>query len=165
MGSIYQGATLVVVWLGTSLHRGSDGVTHLEHLATGTIELPPMQSIFDGKKGILPSVVGIDAEALFDAYVGAASITMSQWFRRAWVVQELCWARNVVFAMNEVEMSTKVVMKAFDIAQEYFNMVDNLPPGDDMDTNTRMGARYGPVLAPQIQHGMCRIVCLVRSSN
>jgi hypothetical protein len=91
---------------------------------------------------------------------------MLQWFRRAWVVQELCWARNVVFAVNEMEMNIKAVVKTFDIAQEYLNMFDNMTSGgDDEDRATRMGARYGPVWAPQIQHGMCRVVYSIVSAS
>lgn len=155
MGHIYQGASLVVVWLGTSWHSGSDGIPHLEYLANSNIELPPLHSIFDGNKVVLPHGLDIDAKAVYEAYASAASIVMSQWFRRTWVIQELCWAKKVVFAMNEVEISVKAIVKTFDIAQDYATHVDNMASSDDYDDlDPRVGAKYIPVWAPHIQHGI-----------
>ncbi|KAF2035397.1 hypothetical protein EK21DRAFT_84468 [Setomelanomma holmii] len=150
MGHIYQGASQVVVWLGASGRDVADSIAHLENLAANNIDAPPI-NFDDNDTEVAPqSNPKPDENAVDGVRAVATSVVMSQWFRRTWVVQELCWAKNVVFAMDNSEMSIKSIVKAFEMAQGYFASMNGAPSSNDEISHAI--TRFGRVLAPQIQH-------------
>jgi len=154
MGQIYKRASEVVVWLGATSMDVADPVAYLEHLTTNTLDMAPL-SISDLKA---VDGDGMNAEQLirFRVTLVALSIVMSQWFRRTWVIQELCWANNVVFAVGNAQMSIQCVAKAFGVAKRTIAAIAK----DPEVRNTRWVAEtnildeIGRVWAPQLQHGM-----------
>lgn len=161
MGQIYKRASQVVVWLGASGEDLTKSAAYLDHLTTNGLNIPPVS--FSG----LEDIVGENDERLipFNAICVAVSIIMSQWFRRTWVIQELCWAKNVVFAMGNAELSIKCVVKAFDVArsamaamaQSAMNfMKKNLVTDYDVRwlAMAAILKSLSRVWTPQVQHGM-----------
>ncbi|KAH7414564.1 heterokaryon incompatibility protein-domain-containing protein [Phaeosphaeria sp. MPI-PUGE-AT-0046c] len=113
MGQIYKSASQVVVWLGATGADLTDSVAYLDYLTIHTLDLPPIPL------GKMVDIVEETDERLvpYKAMGVAISIIMSQWFRRTWVVQELCWAKEVVFMKENEEISIQCVGKAFNVAQ------------------------------------------------
>ncbi|KAF2730056.1 hypothetical protein EJ04DRAFT_587256 [Polyplosphaeria fusca] len=145
MDIIYQAAELVVVWLGSSFHSGVEGIPHLEHLLEHGIKIPLFLSMFVHDKAIVSLDLGIGAKAVHQAY----------WFKQVWVVQELCWAKSVVFMMNETEMSSEVILKSFELIQGQIEHIHTM--AEDWDGNSddlamigfgEFGTAYDPILFP-----------------
>lgn len=96
MGRIYHQAENVLVWLGACPAPVSVGMKKLKSLSESqTVELSKSDTLAS-----LPS--------------GMASIYLvsRRWFRRLWVVQELCLARRVSFLLGEHDMDTATVLNA-----------------------------------------------------
>lgn len=145
MYRIFHTAQIVVVWLGKKRDEEAEGIPHIEHMARHRVNLPPRDYFASDGRITVPEFLGLDALAAFDAFVSARGLLFSQWFRRTWVVQELCLARRVVFAMNEYEMSLQTVQKGFEIAHALFS---------DADFAGMSAHRYTSIWFPQIQNGM-----------
>jgi hypothetical protein len=154
MGQIYKRASQVVVWLGASGTDLTNSVAYLDHLTTNALDMPPVS--FSN----LEDIVGENDERLvpLNAIRVAVSIIMSQWFRRTWVIQELCWAKKVVFAMGNAEMSIQCVVKAFEVAQSAMTAMKKDPENDHDDVGWLAIASIlkslSRVWTPQVQHGM-----------
>jgi hypothetical protein len=159
MGQIYKRASQVVVWLGTSGEDLTKSVAYLEHLTTNALDIPIVSFSDD--------LVGVNDERLipYNAMVVAVSIVMSQWFRRTWVIQEFCWAKEVVFAMGNAELSIQCVVKAFDIARSVMAAIAQstvTAAKKDLEDHHNAGwsaiatilESLSRVWTPQVQHGM-----------
>jgi hypothetical protein len=92
-------------------------------------------------------------------------------FIRTWVVQELCWAKQVVYLIGETEISVDSIVKSFEVAEEFVRPLDHsfenlmssiLGPllADGKDQHGKFwflrnwGSKFGPVWMPQIFYGM-----------
>ena len=163
MGEIYKRASQVVVWLGTSGEDLTRSVEYLDHLTTNALDIPPV-SFSD-----LNDLVGENDDRLipYNAIYVAISIIMSQWFRRIWVIQELCWAKRVVFAIGNAELSIQCVVKAFHVArtamaaaaQSAMTVFKKHPDNDQgivWFAITAILKSLSRVWTPQVQHGMFR---------
>ncbi|CAN9468784.1 unnamed protein product [Alternaria alternata] len=179
MGQIYREAESVVVWLGQMSKLSEycmlifDGLTDQE--------TTPSAEEWNGSEDQMISTgatAGIPAWVYKFAILGAATITWSQWyaifiaerivgFVRTWVVQELCWAKEVVYLIGEKEMSTDIIVKSFEVAEEFVRSLDHsfenlmsssLGPllADGKDEHGKFwflrnwGSKFGPVWTPQI---------------
>jgi hypothetical protein len=161
MGQIYKHASQVVVWLGTSGEDLTKSVAYLDHLTTNALNIPPV--LFSD----LNDLVGENDERLipYNAITVAVSIILSQWFRRTWVIQELCWANEVVFAMGNAELSIQCVVKAFDVARSAMAAIAQsamTATKKDLENHHDVGwsalasilESLSRVWTPQVQHGM-----------
>jgi hypothetical protein len=169
MGEIYKRASQVVVWLGASGEDLTRSVAYLDHLTTNALNMPLV--VFSG----FNDLVGENDERLipYNAMYVAISIVMSQWFRRTWVIQELCWAKKVVFAMGNAELSIQCVVKAFDVARTAMAVLVQgamefmkKDPENDYDVCwlaiTAILKSLSRVWTPQVQYGMFTILCSLR---
>jgi hypothetical protein len=155
MAQIYERASQVLVRLGATSMNVVDPVAYLEHLTTNALDMAPV-SVADilnyGDKTNEEQSIRIRATWV------ALSIAMSPWFRRTWVVQELCWAKKVIFLVGNAQMSIQCVMKAFDVAKSTITAIAKHPKIRNIPwvlvTNIVDGV--GRVWAPQLQYGMLR---------
>jgi hypothetical protein len=86
-------------------------------------------------------------------------------------MQELCWAKHVVYIIGEVEISTDGIFKSFEMAREFVHSLDHsfepvvssifgpmLDRGNEDDDKFRKfrnwGSTFGPIWSPQIFYGM-----------
>ena len=161
MGAIYKRASQVVVWLGASGEDLTISIAYLDHLTPNALDIPPV-SFSD-----LNDIVRENDERLipYKAIYVAVSIIMSQWFRRTWVIQELCWAKKVFFAMGNAVLSIQCVVKAFDVAQTTMaaavqSAMTETKKDAENDQNIGWFAiaailkSLSRVWTPQVQHGM-----------
>lgn len=110
MQRIYSSAKLVTVWLGTTF---MDNIRSLEHIAALGIDLSRIKIQGQDKdKIIVPLDSGVDARDVYCAYLAAYSVISCQWFRRVWVVQELCLAQNVIYMIGDHEISKNALLTA-----------------------------------------------------
>jgi hypothetical protein len=109
MGRIYRSAKRVFVWLGASSPSQLDGIDHLQTLSQVKGGLPEMPDIF-AKKIHMPPTIGINANELLDAWMSAIIIITCQWFQRVWVIQEFFLAKEVIFAIEDKEMSSQAIV-------------------------------------------------------
>ncbi len=155
MNSIYHAADIVFVWLGTSSRLVRDGVPYLEDVAQRKIEVPPLPSFWDEHNHELRADMSPDVEIMFQAYPVSISIASREWFKRVWVVQELCWAQNVRFLLAEAEMSPDAVATTFRITQSLLGLPDT-HAGSYKGFPSRIrrfGVKHGPIWAPQYDSG------------
>ena len=149
--------------MGASGEDLTRSVAYLDHLTTNALNIPPV-SFSD-----LNDLVGKNDERLipYNAIYVAVSVVMSQWFRRTWVIQELCWAKRVVFAIGNAELSIQCVVKAFDVARtamaaaaQSAMTVYKKHPDSDHDIGwfaiAAVLKSLSRVWTPQVQHGMFR---------
>jgi hypothetical protein len=95
-------------------------------------------------------------------------------FKRTWVVQELCWARDVVYLIGEAELSTNGIVKSFEMAKDFvhsldhsfdhtmsylfkFILIDKHDDDEDFPMMKNWGSKYGPIWFPQILYGTWNI--------
>jgi hypothetical protein len=153
MGQIYQRANQVLVWLGATGTDQADPVAYPEHLTTNALDMAPV-SVSDMKND--GNGMNEEQSIRFRVTLLALSIVMSQWFRRTWVVQELCWAKKVVFVVGNAQMSIQCLKKAFDIAKSTIATIGKYP--EIRNTRwvivTTILDEMGRVWAPQLQYGM-----------
>jgi len=91
MRDIYAAAKCVLVWLGNG------NLTQVDELALWTYLISPYDrnnTAFDGIRGF-----GGVGDTLF------GRVLQSSWFERAWVVQEVCFARKVLFLCGAIGIS------------------------------------------------------------
>lgn len=156
MGRIYQGAEKVVVWLGAGSYSVAQGIPYLESLASRGVDRSSLWTLEERARQDSSSSSDEDAVAYRRAQRSAWSIAESQWFRRTWVVQELCWARNVVFAIGEADMSFRAVMLSFSITQfsgDVGNRVEAAAKNKDWLGSTGVDAMLMQTLHPHIKYG------------
>ncbi|RDW56835.1 hypothetical protein BP5796_12902 [Coleophoma crateriformis] len=96
MDKIYKSAQSVVVWLGTCSLWAS---LQMRNLAT----LPA-----DNTSGNVKEGSRADSELNFIM----THILQRRWFKRVWVVQELCLARQVVFVLGEYDFQPENILHA-----------------------------------------------------
>lgn len=154
MGRIYQAAEMVVVWLGKSTPLYTLGISDIQHMVDNNIPFNPVRDptpLKSNKKGETSlSVPGLSQTAVEKMCRSALLIVLNQWFRRIWVIQEFCWARDVVFALDKMELSTETVLKAFEIAEKLLHV-------QDFRGGTIIPVQFLqvlPVYFPQVQNGM-----------
>ncbi|CAI6339250.1 unnamed protein product [Periconia digitata] len=154
MGRIYQAAEMVVVWLGKSTPLYTLGISDIQHLVDNKIEFDPVRDTsHEKKKGESSiSVPGLSQAAVEKMCRSALLIVLNQWFRRIWVIQEFCWAKDVVFVLDRMELSTETVLKAFEIVEKLLHV-------QDFRGGTIIPVQFLqvlPVYFPQIQNATLR---------
>ncbi|KAF7676069.1 hypothetical protein GT037_005574 [Alternaria burnsii] len=168
MGRIYREAESVVVWLG-QMSKLSEMSIAVFAGSTDRASMPPAEYWNCREDQIISTgtTAGIPAKYYRFAILGAATVTWSQWFIRTWVVQELCWAKQVVYLIGETEISVDSIVKSFEVAEEFVRSLDhsfeNLmssilgpPLADGKDEHGKFrflrnwGSKFGPVWMPQI---------------
>lgn len=111
--------------------------------------------MYDENKVVVPPSLGIEAKTLYNGVQAAAAISMCQWFKRLWVLQEFCFAKQVIFAIDNKEMDIQVITTGFNLVQDVYGVFleKELAYGDDDSIYKNIGSKYAPILAPQIQDG------------
>ncbi|KAI1495885.1 heterokaryon incompatibility protein-domain-containing protein [Biscogniauxia marginata] len=107
MGRIYRSAELVTVWLGTCPSFLSPGMKQLESLVgkdPSEIDVGPKKArLFERPFG---------DTTLGKTILAAVYLLSRRWFRRVWVIQEVCLAINVMFILGEHRMSEQALIAA-----------------------------------------------------
>ncbi|KAH7014503.1 heterokaryon incompatibility protein-domain-containing protein [Microdochium trichocladiopsis] len=107
MGRIYQSAQLVVVWLGPFTGLAERGLKTFEELAQSGEPLPenPMYNTAIG-------ATAAEDWKMNSAAMAAYHLTQRSYFKRVWVVQELCLAREVTYLHGKHEISLSTLLAA-----------------------------------------------------
>ncbi|KAH7024524.1 heterokaryon incompatibility protein-domain-containing protein [Microdochium trichocladiopsis] len=117
MGRIYHQAQLVVVWLGDLNKQWAKGLQLLEDVAASKRPLPPdsvlMRLPMNGGKFLPPIESPADMKEFFTMFATATHLICRPYFRRVWVVQELCLARKVVYLHGEYEVTPEALQTAW----------------------------------------------------
>lgn len=117
MGEIYQQARLVVVWLGDMTEKQAAGLQGLEDVAAFRKPMPPgpMDVLMMRKERPTTSSAHSRAEIeqFADMVTTAIHLIMRPWFRRVWVVQELCLARKAVYLHGQHEITPEALLTAW----------------------------------------------------
>ena len=100
MGRIYQSAQLVVVWLGTISKIAEKGLKTLQEIAHSDETLIPNPLWASSSGNGLNEEKKIELAALTAFHLASRS-----YFKRVWVVQELCLARKVIYLHGKHEIS------------------------------------------------------------
>lgn len=108
MGRIYKCAEIVTVWLGTCPHALSPAVARLEQLR-GSI---PRDFRLNH---VLPNSKDPGALAL---YTAAHYLLQRRYFRRLWVLQELCLAKNIEGYLGKHSISPETLGKTAEWARK-----------------------------------------------
>ena len=102
------------------------------------------------------SRLDVDSKEYDEALMSALSIAMSQWFRRTWVVQEFCWAQDVIFAIGEATLTLEAIVLSFKMIQA-LPIFNNLPEAIDKDQSRaefpNPFIKYSSIWVPQVQYG------------
>jgi len=106
MGSIYMNAQFVSVWLGTN----EDSAIPAFRLAR---ELTDMHALGDTPRDSRPSV----------QWDSLSRLTHHAWFTRAWVVQEVVFARRVTFHCGGESIAWDDLQDAIGIFNKYFHHI------------------------------------------
>lgn len=105
MDRIYRSAQLVVVWLGPFPDVGEKGLKTLEKLAHSGEPLPD--------NPLYATKVGVGAAEdwrLESAALMAFHLAYRSYFKRVWVVQELCLAREAIYLHGKHEISLETLL-------------------------------------------------------
>jgi hypothetical protein len=191
MGRIYQEAESVVVWLGQTSRLSAMCIALIAEMEDeAAVALPVGSACHEDK--IIPTskTAGIDAKYYKFVIIGAAAVTLSKWYVlstpvpfmghtltsyiytqvRTWVVQELCWAKDVVHLIGEAEVSADSIVKIFEVAKEFVRSLDHslenvinsvlrLTLADETESYGKLGlvrnwgSKFGPMWVPQIFFG------------
>ncbi|KAF9775869.1 hypothetical protein IL306_006001 [Fusarium sp. DS 682] len=108
MNRIYSSATQVTIWLGTCPHVFSPGVTNLVQMI---------------KTGLPEITEAAESDDFFYKRVGTTSlwhlvlcvffIVTRKWFKRLWVLQELCLAKEAIFLLGDYKFEANDISVAF----------------------------------------------------
>lgn len=108
MDRIYSGADKVTVWLGACPQMLSRGAGQLEKMKG---DLPPLNNTAP----LFQAALGESNEG---AVVSAALyLVQRRYFRRLWVLQELCLAKNIELYFGEHRMSSETLVGIIQWAQ------------------------------------------------
>jgi hypothetical protein len=109
MGDIYAAARCVLVWLGNGNLNHAGELALLSHLA----------SPFNHNNSTLGDIGGFGGVGndLF------GWVLRSHWFERAWIVQELCFARKVLFLCGAVGMSLPFLKDYMEMRRKDYNSI------------------------------------------
>jgi hypothetical protein len=139
MQRIYSSAKLVMVWLGTTF---MDDIRSLEHVAALGIDLSRIRiQGQDTDKIIVPLDSGVDAKDVYCAYLASYSVISCQWFKRVWVVQELCLAQNVIYMIGDHEISINALLTALRLFPQAGHLFSE--KGFDVIFSERVGKLWG----------------------
>nr|RBQ94015.1 hypothetical protein FVER53263_09999 [Fusarium verticillioides] len=108
MNRIYSSASQVTIWLGTCPHVFAPGVANL-------IEMT--------KSGLPEIIEAAEAKDFYYTRVGTTSlwhlvlcvffIVTRKWFKRLWVLQELCLAKEAIFLLGDYKLEADDISVAF----------------------------------------------------
>lgn len=119
MGRIYESAAKVVIWLGemptllrpgmqrvsmnyrTNTQNAQPGILHSEH----AVELFKGKSLLDDFKDL-------------ECIMAGAYLLTRRWFRRLWIVQEKCLARQSEFILGDCHFETEVITSTIHLFQQ-----------------------------------------------
>ncbi|KAH7240718.1 heterokaryon incompatibility protein-domain-containing protein [Fusarium redolens] len=108
MNRIYSSASQVTIWLGTCPHVFSPGVANLVQMTkTG---LPEITEAAESKDFYYKRV---GTTSLWHLVLCVFFIVTRKWFKRLWVLQELCLAKEAIFLLGEYRFEADDISIAF----------------------------------------------------
>lgn len=156
MRRIYETANLVIVWLGSTSPDRTTGVDSLEKIAKLGFDVIQAGAGLKNGRYIVPSGLGIDAEELYYACGTAISLASCQWFRRVWVVQELCLAQTVIFKIGDAEMTCGALVSGFNLLRNMKKFT--IDEGDEENIFKAFARRYAGIWGSHLLNGKWRSV-------
>jgi hypothetical protein len=111
MSHIYSGATRVIVWLGDEDPDTGSALEMISHCANA-FELsndPSKRLDVDSNHNHLPHGISSLSDPRWKAL---GNFLLRPWFKRAWVVQEVALANEVIFHCGTITISWEQVLKA-----------------------------------------------------
>lgn len=140
MGQIYKQASTVTIWLGTISATHANSLLDLARLAA--------KESNETSSGVLARAS--DRNQMRSQVLGASiAVVMSQWFKRVWVIQELCCARHVSYLMDGVELKKESLLLAF---QSIHEMATEMGAVGSHDQEMHLYHTFGRIIVPQISH-------------
>lgn len=152
MQRIYGSAKLVIVWLGTTF---MEDIRSLEHVAASGIDLSKIKihdQHEDYDKIFVSPDSRVNARDIYFAFLATYSVLSCQWFRRVWVVQELCLAQNVLYMIGDHEISINALLTALRL----FPQAGRLLGGGPLDEI--FSGLFGKVWASHLHNGTLTIL-------
>ncbi|EWY85773.1 hypothetical protein FOYG_12880 [Fusarium oxysporum NRRL 32931] len=108
MNRIYSSASQVTIWLGTCPHVFSPGVANLIQMTkTG---LPEITEAAESKDFYYTRV---GTTSLWHLVLCVFFIVTRKWFKRLWVLQELCLAKEAIFLLGDYRFEADDISVAF----------------------------------------------------
>jgi hypothetical protein len=108
MDQIYSSAAQVTIWLGTCPQIFAPGVENLVSLAKTGFPPEPKDII---SKRFIYSRVG--TTSVWHLVLCIVFLVTRKWFKRLWVLQELCLARQATFFLGEYQFEAEDISAAF----------------------------------------------------
>ncbi|KAF4333589.1 heterokaryon incompatibility 6 OR allele [Fusarium beomiforme] len=108
MHRIYSSATQVTVWLGTCPHVFSPGVANLVQMTKAG--LPEITKTAETKDFY---EIRVGTTSLWHLLLCVFFIVTRKWFKRLWVLQELCLAKEAIFLLGDHVFEADDISVAF----------------------------------------------------
>ncbi|CZR66833.1 uncharacterized protein PAC_16734 [Phialocephala subalpina] len=110
MGSIYNNAREVIVWLGPSSPNSDLALQTLKLIGEGNT-YDPDEMTNKTKPGSWPNTLGNNTEVLIshkESWFAVKDILTREWFSRLWVFQEIVLARKATLVVGEKSLDWKI---------------------------------------------------------
>ncbi|RBQ67787.1 hypothetical protein FVER14953_09999 [Fusarium verticillioides] len=108
MNRIYSSASQVTIWLGTCPHVFAPGVANLIEMTKSG--LPEITEAAESKDFYYTRV---GTTSLWHLVLCVFFIVTRKWFKRLWVLQELCLAKEAIFLLGDYKLEADDISVAF----------------------------------------------------
>ncbi|KAL8978226.1 MAG: hypothetical protein Q9205_006144 [Flavoplaca limonia] len=136
MGSIYEAAQNVVIWLGGEDEFTNDALAAMKALSVIPRERHPEVKLADWyNQGTVLRRLGVQTNITPYMWLGLVAFLNRPWFSRVWVVQEVSLARDAVVVQTK-DTSLVNVVKCYQFPNGYHLARSDL---DELRTNVSIG--------------------------
>ncbi|KAM0189059.1 hypothetical protein ACHAPQ_009632 [Fusarium lateritium] len=108
MDQIYSSAAQVIVWLGTCPQIFAPGVKNMMSVAKTGFPAQPKETL-----SIDFIYLRVGTTSAWHLVLCVVFLITRKWFRRLWVLQELCLAKQATFFLGDYEMEANDISAAF----------------------------------------------------